>query len=303
MRKGLVRVIIPSRSERFLQKTIDELLDKARGDIEIIVVLDGYWPETMVNDDQRVIVMHHGGQHKNFGMRESINLGVKASNGEFIMKTDEHCAFGEGFDIILAADCKHNWVATPCRLKLDDKEWTYSRGKYPSIDNMYLTCPINGSVGLSGKEWRSWHSFRKKIKIDDCMMFQGSCYFMTREHWDWMGGLDTEKYGKFHFEPQEIVLKTWLGGGRVITNKNTWYAHRYRKKGEGRGYGFCNIQHRELDQGKLGLNMFLTDYWINNRWKERVYDFEWLIEKFWPVPNWPENWREEVIKNKVEHEG
>lgn len=38
-----------------------------------------------------------------------------------------------------------------------------------------------------------------------------------------------------------------------------------------------------------------AEYWMNNRWKDRKRDLEWLIDKFWPVPTWPENWKE--LKN------
>jgi hypothetical protein len=42
---------------------------------------------------------------------------------------------------------------------------------------------------------------------------------------------------------------------------------------------------------------------LENKWKERVHDFGWLVEKFWPLPTvetkmrgekyvWPENWKE-----------
>ena len=37
-----VSIILPSRNERFLPRTVQDLLDKAKGDIEVIPVLDGY---------------------------------------------------------------------------------------------------------------------------------------------------------------------------------------------------------------------------------------------------------------------
>jgi hypothetical protein len=33
---------------------------------------------------------------------------------------------------------------------------------------------------------------------------------------------------------------------------------------------------------------------MNNRLESRVHDFDWLIELFWPLPGWSENWREEL---------
>ena len=40
MTKGLISVIIPSRKEKFLQKTIQDLFNKATQEIEIVAILD-----------------------------------------------------------------------------------------------------------------------------------------------------------------------------------------------------------------------------------------------------------------------
>ena len=54
MANPLVSIIIPSRNEPFLQHTIDDILAKAAGEIEVIVVLDGYWPTFELKQDPRV---------------------------------------------------------------------------------------------------------------------------------------------------------------------------------------------------------------------------------------------------------
>ena len=41
-----VSVVIPSRGEQFLAPTVKDVLAKAAGNIEVIAVLDGYWPPT-----------------------------------------------------------------------------------------------------------------------------------------------------------------------------------------------------------------------------------------------------------------
>jgi hypothetical protein len=33
-------------------------------------------------------------------------------------------------------------------------------------------------------------------------------------------------------------------------------------------------------------------FWMDNLWAKRVHDIDWLIEKFAPVPSWPDNWKE-----------
>ena len=39
-----VSLLIPARNERFLSRTVQDVCEKARGDVEVLVVLDGAWP-------------------------------------------------------------------------------------------------------------------------------------------------------------------------------------------------------------------------------------------------------------------
>lgn len=296
----MVSVIIPSRVDEFLQQTIDDLLAKAGGVIEIIVILDGHWPNPVLKNDPRVIVIHHGTMHGNLGMREGINRGIAISKGEYIMKIDEHCMVDTSFDLKLIEDCEDNWVVIPRRYRLDADKWEVIEDGRPPIDYMFLDYPYKtkGDVtdGLHGNEWKSKHFERKDILIDDLMSWQGSCYFMKRSYWDKIGPLDTSLYGTFTHESQEIGNKAWLGGGRLVVNKKTWYAH-FHKGRHGKGYGFSTEQYKKFSQEKERGRLACIDYWINNRWEDRVHDFEWLIEKFWPVPNWPENWKKQIKKD------
>src|SRR3989344_876103 len=185
----MISVIISSRSNLYLQKTVDDVLNKAKGEVEVIVVLDGYWPEVLLKDDKRVIVIHHGELRSNFGLRTSVNRGVSVSRGEYIMKIDDHCALDEGFDVKLVADC---------------------------------------------------------------MLSAGACYFMKRSHWNKLGLLDEKNYGAFpSLENLEVCLKTWLSGGRVVTNKKTWCAHRWGERGiKSKGWNYSNNQTRKSKENR-----------------------------------------------------
>ena len=137
----MLSIIIPSRNSDYLQKTIDDLLLKAEGEVEIIVVLDGYWPNPILNNNSKVQVVHHGTIHNSRGMRESINQGVALSKGEYIMKIDEHCMVGQGYDKILAADCEENWVVIPRRKRLDADNWKLIEDGRPPVDYMKIDYP------------------------------------------------------------------------------------------------------------------------------------------------------------------
>src|SRR3972149_437337 len=97
--KNMLSVIIPSRNEQYLTKTVDDLFAKATGEIEVIVILDEKDQELKTRPN--LIVHKKIGQP---GMKSAINQGVDLARGEYIMKTDAHCMFGIGFDAILIAD-------------------------------------------------------------------------------------------------------------------------------------------------------------------------------------------------------
>ena len=239
---NIISIIIPSRNDPDLERTIADLKAKAEGEIEILSILDK-------------------------PMRQAINEGVAQSKGNYIMKCDAHCVFGQGWDRILTENIEDNWVVTPRRLALNTKKWEIM-DDIPPVDYMRL---FVSEDKIGGHGWD--RPDRKDVMVDETMVFQGSCWLMSRKHWDWMGELQTEGYGTFTQEPIEICLKTWLGGGKVMVNKNTWYAHKHRK--HGRTYaGLTSSQ--EVKDG----NAYSKDFWLNNRWDRRIHDLDWLLNKW-----------------------
>jgi|2_EtaG_2_1085320.scaffolds.fasta_scaffold00145_38 glycosyltransferase involved in cell wall biosynthesis len=306
----MLSIIIPSRNDEFLQKTIDCLIDKAEGEIEIIVVLDGYWPVTPIINNPKVIIIHHGTQFDNKGMRSSINKGMAIAKGEYVMKIDEHCNVDQGYDVKLAADCEDNWVVTPRRHRLDLKTWGNVSDGRPPVDYNFLAYPYarfhDHNCGLHGEIWK--RPERDHILIDDAISMQGSCYFTTRKWWfEMIGPMDEESYGPFTHEAQEISMKSIMGGGEFKVNKKTWYSHLHKGK-TGKKYGFSNVQYRRHGEYKERGRLFCIDFWINDKtnanWgpEKRKRTFKWFFEEFGPFPGWPDNWEEQlIIDNKIEH--
>lgn len=277
-----ISVIIPSRTEPFLVRTVQDVLANATGDIEIIPVLDGYWPDPPLPEDKRVHVIHKG---KAQGMRPAINSAVAASSGEYIMKLDAHCSVSKGFDEVLQRECDKDWVVVPRRMSLDPFNWCKEENGKSPVDAHYLSYPFerlnDPSCGLHGTVWNERARKRSHVLLDEEMSSQGSCWFMHRDQWNRVGPLNVEKYGNFIQEFQEIGLQTWLGGGKVFVNKQCHYLHWHKGK-HGRQY---HISKREMSKGAD----FATRYWMTDSWPERVVDLKWLIERFWPVPGWPKD--------------
>lgn len=219
----MLSVVIPSYKDPLLAKTIDSLLENAQGEVEVIAVLDGYWPPLAIKNDERVKVVHLG---KNRGMRRAINAGIDIARGEHLMRTDEHCAFGKGYDVILTRDCQPNWIVTPRRYFLDPVKWEVM--DMPPVDFMKLKITrVNATVRkFSGVDSPGDAS----QPIQESMAMQGSCWVMPRAWWDKViGELENDGYGPHYQDSHEMIFKTWQAGGKLMVNKNTWHAHKHRK--------------------------------------------------------------------------
>lgn len=293
MIQGKVSVIIPSRKERWLQQTVDDLLSHAEDEIEVIAVHDGAWPDVPLKDHPRLVQLHTS---DNRGMRAAINAGVRIATGEYILKSDGHCSFAGGFDRTLKDDCDDNWVVVPRRYRLDADNWCNIEDGRPPVDYHYLSYPFarpdDSDCSMHGQIWSERAKERQGILFDEEMSSQGSSWFCKREYFNRLiSPLDDVNYFSFYHEMQEIGLKVWLSGGKMMVNKKTWYSHLFKGKKHGTGYQFTNDKWKQWAKEAAMAKAFTVDWWLNDRWSERTRDFSWLIEKFNP-PGWPENWQE-----------
>ena len=294
-----VSIIIPSRNSPFLKQTVDDIFAKATGDVEVIVVLDAYWPEPILTPRKNMTIVHKG---RVCGMRVNVNAGARVATGKYLMKCDDHCKFGEGFDEILKTDCEEDWLSVPSRYSLDPDKWERTKGP---IDYLTLTFPFNTDevkgTGLHDIKWRGESGIsggyfhreneRKNFLIDDIIAFQGSCWFMHRKKFF---EIECLKEKPLRQEAEELCLKVWLSGGRVIRNKNTWYAHLHKGKRFRVNYG---LSKRHL----VETEMYYNDLWMNNKWSGQTKTMEWLIDKFWPLGGWPEDWKDPKYQRDYVH--
>ncbi len=282
----MVSIIIPARNEKFLQKTIDYLIEKATGKYEIIVGLDGYWPNPKLKSHPKVTILHVS---ESIGMRSMINSMVDISKGNFIMKIDAHCNISKGFDSKLSSICKDGMVCVPRQYSLHDETWQPNKKK-KYIDYWYLSAPTihlpeedrgNRNRGLHAERWhqRTYDPAYSQKLIDEIMCIQGSFWFMTRNHFNDIEVNSPESEKNFSYEGTEIALKTWLSGGRVVVVKKTWYAHLYKGKKHGRGFFMPK------NTAYIGAE-YCMDLFMAKKWDKAVHDVKWLIDKFGPVPTW-----------------
>jgi len=286
-----VSIIIPSRNEIFktnegeniLLRTVRDIYEKATGDFEVIVGFDGppylkfpKYPNLRVLKLPEVV-----------GIKTHINILAIMAKGKYLFKSDAHCMFDIGFDEKLQADMQDTWVVTPRFYVLDGKNWRWQDGRF--YDYFYLSCPFTDRRGFrfkAGGHWpqRSDERVKDEYLVDETMQFHGSGWFTNREYFlNTLGGFPLFDPLGHAQEPPNLGIKSWLGGGKVMVNKKTWYAHMHQEvQDKGFHMGF-----REAKPTYL----YTANYWMGNHWGDRIHDLSWLIEKFWPIPTWPDDWK------------
>lgn len=274
-------VLIPSRNERFLPQTIRDVFQKATGDVEVIVVLDGWWPDPPLADRPGLILIHRTTPQ---GMRPAINAAAQIATGAYLLKTDAHCLFADGFDEVLKAACAEDWIMIPRRKRLDAEAWAIQDVGKPDVDYEYLTYPDNpadyGGPSMNGRIWTERIIARQEILIDDTPASQGSCWFMPKAYFHFLELMDAAGWGPFWCESQELAFKAILSGGRYVVNKKTWYAHLHKGKTYGRGF---HLDERWLKQGRNQAMRFFAGERV---WHKQRYPLSSLIERFMPMPGW-----------------
>lgn len=292
-------VLIPSRNEIFLQKTIENILENSEADTEIIAVLDGYWPDPPIQDDPRVTLLHYSDP---IGQRGAVNRAAEVSKSEFVMKLDAHSAVDKGFDVKLMADCEKDWTVIPRLYNLHAFDWECVKcgERYYQADPVD-SCKCQGTDFRISLVWKPrierrtdfarfdkalhfqyWKKYERrpesKPEIADVMSSVGACFFMRRERFWELEGLD-ERHGFWGQFGTEISCKSWLSGGRQVVNKKTWYSHFFR-------VGKLKFPYPITGNEQERAREYSRDLWMNNRWPKAVRPLSWIIEKFAPVPDW-----------------
>lgn len=306
-------VIIPARNEEWLQPTINSVLNASKAQTEVIVILDGYWPDIGIEDNPNVRIIHHT---ESIGQRAATNEGVKLSNAKYIMKLDAHCCVDDGFDVKLIQDMQYDWTVVPRMYNLHVFDWkcnkcgnqTYQGPKPEKCEKCDNTTEFEKLLIWQPRRNRMsdfatfdndlhfqyWHDYRKRPEaqgdICDLMGQIGACWMLDRNrYWD-IGGLD-EAHGSWGQMGVEISCKSWLSGGRQIVNKKTWFAHLFRTQ-PGFGFPYPN-------PGVLAARRHSKKLWLENKWDKAVKPLSWLIDKFSPVPTWEKPGETKITKGIV----
>jgi len=303
-------IIIPARNEMFVSKTVEDILLNKRGNTEVIVGLDGEWAS--IKDHPDVTVVHTG---ESIGQRAITNLCAELSKSKYLVKTDAHCAFDEGFDVKMMEAMKDNWTMVPVMRNLHAFDWVCDKcgnrtyqgptpTSCPNCDSVSFhrdilwkakTNPLSTSYCFDPEpHFQYFKEYKSRVKgdITPTMSLQGSFFMCTRKKY-WELNLCDENFGSWGSQGLEVAIKTWCSGGEVMVNHKTWYAHMFRTQGGDFGFPYP-ISGRQVKAAKTHAKSFF----FTKQCPLMKYPVSWLVEKFWPIPYW----KEEDLKKLKEME-
>lgn len=299
-------VLIPARREAWLQRTVEDVLEHAiRPDTDVIVTLDGDWPDPGLPQHPRVTVLY---EPQPIGQRAAVNRAARISTADLVMKLDAHCSVAPGFDAALVeahATLGDDVLQVPAQRHLHVFDWVCTRGcgwrAYQGPTP--AACPSCGAPPAREVLWRAkpspvttcwrfdadlhfqyWREGQKRQVGDypETLSLLGACWCLSRqeflEHYD---GLD-EGHGSWGQMGTELALKAWLGGGRVVCNRRTWFAHLFRTQGGDFSFPYPLTQ-REVETARE----YSRRLWLGTGWAKQVQTLDALLEQFAPVPGWP----------------
>jgi len=290
-------ILIPARNEEWLKNTVEDILKNIEDETEVLVGLDGKWADPALIQNDRVTVLY---VPESIGQRAMTNRLAKLSKAKYVMKVDAHCSFDKGFDRKLIEDMKDNWTVAPAMKNLHVFDWRCSCG-FTKYQGPTIPCPECGKEMFREVKWfakpspystsyrvndqlefKYFGEYKKKQvgNIVDTMSLQGSCFMLTREKY-WELDICDESWGSWGGQGAEMALKTWLSGGEVKVNKNTWYAHLFRTQGGDFGFPYANPGSEQKNAKNQLRKIFLYDKWPKAKRK-----LSWLLDKFGPVPGW-----------------
>jgi glycosyltransferase involved in cell wall biosynthesis len=312
-------ILIPARNEIFLALTIEDILKNIEADTEVIAVLDGEWADPPIPQHERVNVIKltkNIGQRAatNLACKLSrakyimkvdahcaFDKGFDRKMLEKFKITGDKVTMVPIMRNLWAFDwkclkCGKKWYQGPTPTECQEKNYKgtgvpcdskkFQRkmiwiGKHNPQSTSY--CFDSSPKFTYFEDWKHRPQYEKDKKekgLTETMSLQGSCWMLTRDKY-WELNVCDENFGSWGSQGIEVAVKTWLSGGQVLVNHNTWYAHMFRTQGGDFGFPY-EISNK--DQRKAQDRA--RDLFFNNKWPKQIRPLSWLVEKFWPVKGW-----------------
>ena len=259
-------VIIPARSEEFLQQTIDDVFKHSElgNEMEVIVGDDGSDKFSIKEEFAGHSLWNINGakgwpdrfrwhQEKNpIGQRAMQNKLAELAKGKYLMKLDAHVSLSQGFDRVMVEimEANPNIVLIPAIGNLHVYDWVCDKGhrtyqganvkKCSQCDSTELkkdlVWKINGNSLYSDFYFDKDLIFQLGDKenpklLNEVKAIQGSGFMVSGEnYWKWQ--LCNESWGSWGQQGYEVWKKTYDNGGKVFSTRRAFMGHFFRKVDE-----------------------------------------------------------------------
>jgi ribosomal protein L37E len=219
---------------------------------------------------------------------------------------DAHCAFDQGFDVKMMAAMEPDITMVPIMKNLHAFDWVCGECGARRYQGKSGTCERCGGEEVRDIVWRAKPSpnstsycfdsephfqyfkeytkrreYKDNLPLTETMSLQGSCWMLERERYFSLNMDDDETFGNWGSQGIEVSLRSWLSGGRVLCNHNTWYAHMFRTQGGDFGFPY-KLSGSQVQRAKSAAR----DLFFENKWPKQTRPLSWLLERFWPVRGW-----------------
>jgi hypothetical protein len=314
-----------------LKSTVENVTVNTTDACEVVVVLDGWTPQSLFQHP-RVTYVHHNksiGQRAATNEAARIATGEWVCKLDAHCAVSENFDVGllQGAEpdwTIVASQFNllaFNWKCKKCGWLKDQSPQPAKCGQCGSryVKQVKQWFPRDGRDGSdvdrkSGRRNTSMHCWRFDTKLEYCphgfgdyvkrnnlqpptihdtMSLLGACWAIRRERYFHLDICD-ERYGSWGQQGTEVACKSWLSGGRLVSNSHVWFAHMFRVGGLHFPYPGGGMKERAMARCK--------EMWLTNKWDKQVRPLQWLIDHFSPIPDWSNEQNATVQLVKAEGE-
>lgn len=225
-----VLMSIYSESEIWLRESIESILDQSFGDFEFIIINDN--PQRSLNKnllneyslkDHRIKILNN---EQNIGLTKSLNIGIKAANGKYIVRQD-----ADDISLLNRIEDQFNFmesnpeitVSGSYMLNFNERDNGTRIVKFPLTDieirnTMFITNPISHPTVI----------IRTEILKKNSILYNQDIRF-AQDHQLWC---DLSDIGKFR-NIDKVYVKHRVSSGQISINKideQTKLSREIRKK-------------------------------------------------------------------------
>jgi glycosyltransferase involved in cell wall biosynthesis len=208
-------IVIPTLNEgEMLSMTVENILEvTAYPHIEVIVVDDGSTDGSCdaYRDTDRPVRVITANQ---LGIPRARNLGAEQARGEYVLFLDAHCTVSPTWidRFIDALGPRDIAIAGPAFTRLKEPE---PKG-----------C---GNLWMNHRLESAWLEPVQTDRPYEVPITPGGCQAFRRSTFLSMGGFDTG-FTRWGYQDEEICLRAWLHGYRVVVDHEIVVAHYFRNK-------------------------------------------------------------------------